>query len=133
MPVSLRKISIWSFIQDFHFKRFYCRLESHFIHFSQWDICWMYTGENAKQRKMYFVLHCLYPFFHSFCKVRSVGTIAWLNSCTGRIRFLWNGSDSERRGSCGGILKSWYWRTVPVWSSIRSFRIIQTIWESLSW
>lgn len=32
-----------------------------------------------------------------------------------------------------GYFKSWYWRTVPVWSSIRSFRIIQTIWESLSW
>lgn len=37
-----------------------------FIHFSRWDICWMYIGKKSMHRRIFSNICCLYHFFHNW-------------------------------------------------------------------
>lgn len=50
----------------------YCfQWEFPFIHFSRWDICWMYTGKKSMHRRIFSNICCLCHFFHNWYRDRS--------------------------------------------------------------
>lgn len=46
-------------------------MEFPFIHFSRWDICWMYTGKKSMHRRIFSNICCLCHFFHNWYRDRS--------------------------------------------------------------